>query len=124
MATNDLAERYELLNYLDLGDILGARGYVFRTRTGEVTLHVESFEILAKALRPLPVVKEETDPVTGETVRHDAFSDKELRYRQRYVDLVVNAEIRETFRTRAKIISTIRQFFDARGYLARAELLD
>lgn len=115
--TNDLADRYELLHYLDLGDIIGAEGFMFRTRTGEITLHVESFEILAKALRPLPVVKEETDPVTGETIRHDAFSDKELRYRQRYVDLIVNHEIRNTFRIRAKIISAIRRFFDARGYL-------
>ncbi len=98
--------------------IFSARsGFIFRTRTGEITLHVESFEILAKAIRPLPVVKEETDPVTGETIRHDAFSDKELRYRQRYVDLIVNSDIRKTFRTRAKIISTIRRFFDERGYL-------
>ncbi|HWF45068.1 MAG TPA: lysine--tRNA ligase [Candidatus Kapabacteria bacterium] len=115
--TNDLGERYELLRYLDLGDIIGANGYIFRTRTGEVTLHVASFEILAKALRPLPVVKEEVDEVTGEKTVHDAFSDKELRYRQRYVDLAVNSDIRRTFRTRSKIISTIRRFFDARGYL-------
>ena len=115
--SNDLPERYDLLRYLDIGDIIGANGYIFRTRTGEVTLHVESFEILAKALRPLPVVKEETDPVTGEKIVHDAFSDKELRYRGRYIDLVVNSDIRKTFRTRAKIISTIRRFFDDRGYL-------
>ena len=115
--SNDLAERYDLLRYLDIGDIIGASGYIFRTRTGEVTLHVESFEILAKTLRPLPVVKEEVDPVTGEKILHDAFSDKELRYRHRYVDLIVNPDIRKTFRTRAKIISTIRRFFDDRGYL-------
>ncbi len=115
--SNELGERYDLLRLLDIGDIIGAKGFIFRTRTGEITLHVESFEILAKAIRPLPVVKEETDPVTGETIRHDAFSDKELRYRQRYVDLVVNADIRKTFRTRSKIISTIRRFFDERGYL-------
>ncbi len=115
--SNDLGERYDLLRLLDIGDIIGANGFVFRTRTGEITLHVERFEILAKAIRPLPVVKEETDPVTGEKIVHDAFSDKELRYRQRYVDLVVNPEIRETFRTRAKIISSIRRFFDDRGYL-------
>jgi lysyl-tRNA synthetase, class II len=105
------------LRYLDIGDIIGANGYIFRTRTGEVTLHVGSFEILSKALRPLPVVKEEVDEVTGEKIVHDAFSDKELRYRQRYVDLAVNADIRKTFRTRSKIISTIRRFFDDRGYL-------
>ena len=115
--SNELGERYDLLRLLDIGDIIGANGFIFRTRTGEITLHVESFEILAKALRPLPVVKEEIDPVTGETIRHDAFSDKELRYRQRYVDLVVNSDIRRTFRTRSKIISTIRRVFDERGYL-------
>ncbi len=115
--TNDLGERYELLRFLDIGDIIGASGFVFRTRTGEVSLHTESFEILAKALRPLPVVKEEVDEVTGEKIVHDAFSDKELRYRRRYVDLVVNPEIRKTFRTRSKIISTIRRFFDDRGYM-------
>ncbi|HET6400120.1 MAG TPA: lysine--tRNA ligase [Candidatus Kapabacteria bacterium] len=115
--SNELAERYDLLRLLDIGDIIGANGFIFRTRTGEVTLHVESFEVLAKALRPLPVVKEETDPVTGEKIVHDAFSDKELRYRQRYVDLIVNPDIRKTFRMRSKIISSIRRFFDERGYL-------
>lgn len=115
--TNDLADRYELLKYLDLGDIIGVKGFMFRTRTGETTLHAESFEILAKAIRPLPVVKEETDEVTGQTIVHNAISDKEVRYRQRYLDLIVNPDIRKTFRTRAKIISTIRQFFDSRGYL-------
>src|SRR5665213_384848 len=115
--SNELAERYDLLRLLDIGDIIGANGFIFRTRTGEITLHVEGFEILAKALRPLPVVKEETDPVTGEKIVHDAFSDKELRYRQRYVDLIVNPDIRKTFRARSKIISTIRRFFDDRGYL-------
>jgi lysyl-tRNA synthetase, class II len=115
--SNDLADKYALLKYFDLGDILGVTGYVFRTRTGEVTIHVEAFEMLAKALRPLPVVKEETDPETGEKIVHDAFTDKELRYRQRYVDLVVNNQIRKTFRTRSKIISTIRRYFDERGYL-------
>jgi lysyl-tRNA synthetase, class II len=115
--TNDLGERYDLLRYLDLGDIIGAKGYIFRTRTGEVTLHVESFEILAKALRPLPVVKEELNEETGETIVHNEVSDKEMRYRQRYVDLIVNPDIRKTFRTRAKIISTIRRYFDSRGYL-------
>ncbi|HET6510626.1 MAG TPA: OB-fold nucleic acid binding domain-containing protein, partial [Candidatus Kapabacteria bacterium] len=115
--SNDLADKYALLKYFDLGDIIGVHGYVFRTRTGEVTIHVETFEMLAKALRPLPVVKEETDPETGEKIVHDAFTDKELRYRQRYVDLVVNNQIRKTFRTRSKIISTIRRFFDEKGYL-------
>jgi lysyl-tRNA synthetase class 2 len=115
--TNDLPERYELLKYLDLGDFIGATGYIFKTRTGEVTLHVSAFEVLAKALRPLPVVKEEIDEATGEKIVHDAFTDKELRYRRRYLDLAVNAEVRDTFRKRSKIISTIRRFWDDRGYL-------
>lgn len=115
--SNDLGENYEVLDLFDFGDIIGATGFIFKTRTGEVTLHVSDFQILAKALKPLPVVKEETDPDTGEKVVHDAFSDKELRYRRRYIDLVVNHEIRQTFRTRSKIISTIRRFFDDRGYL-------
>jgi lysyl-tRNA synthetase class 2 len=115
--SNELGEQYDLLKLLDIGDIIGVHGYVFRTRTGEITLHVTSFEVLAKAIRPLPIVKEETDPVTGEKIVHDAFSDKELRYRRRYLDLAVNPEIRKTFRTRAKIITTIRRFFDERGYL-------
>jgi len=115
--SNDLGLRYDLLKMLDIGDIIGAEGFIFKTRTGEVTLHVESFEILAKALKPLPVVKEEIDEATGEKIVHDAFTDKELRYRRRYIDLVVNNHLRRTFRTRSKIISTIRRFFDDRGYL-------
>lgn len=115
--TNDLGLRYDLLKYLDIGDIIGASGFVFKTRTGEVTIHVEAFEILAKAIRPLPVVKEEIDEATGEKIVHDAFTDKELRYRRRYIDLVVNNNIRKTFRTRSKIISTVRRFFDDQGYM-------
>jgi lysyl-tRNA synthetase class 2 len=115
--SNDLGDNYEVLDLLDFGDIIGGAGYIFKTRTGEVTVHVDQFQILAKALKPLPVVKEETDPETGEKIVHDAFSDKELRYRRRYIDLVVNHEIRKTFRTRSKIITTIRRFFDDRGYL-------
>jgi len=115
--SNDLGERYDILSLLDIGDIIGVNGYVFRTRTGEVSIHAETFDILAKAIRPMPVAKEETDPVTGEKIVHDAFSDKELRYRRRYVDLIANPEIRKTFRTRSKIITTIRRFFDSRGYL-------
>lgn len=114
---DELGELYEALKLLDIGDIIGASGFVFKTRTGEVSLHATSFDILAKALRPLPVVKEEIDEATGEKIVHDAFSDKELRYRRRYVDLVVNPQIRATFRTRSKIITTVRRFFDDRGWL-------
>ncbi|MEO6940487.1 MAG: lysine--tRNA ligase [Candidatus Kapaibacterium sp.] len=115
--SNDLVERYDLLKHLDIGDIVGVHGYVFKTRTGEITIHTETFEILAKALRPLPIVKEEVDEETGEKIIHDAFTDKELRYRRRYVDLVVNADVRKTFITRSKIITTIRRVMDERGYL-------
>jgi lysyl-tRNA synthetase class 2 len=114
---DELGEGYETLKLLDIGDIIGVTGFIFRTRTGEISLHTQSFEILAKALRPLPVVKEEVDEKTGEKIVHDAFSDKELRYRMRYIDLVANPHIRDTFRKRSKIVSTLRKFFDERGYL-------
>ncbi len=116
--SNELTERYDVLKLLDIGDIIGVNGFIFRTRTGEITLHVQTFEVLAKAIRPLPVVKEETDPITGEKIVHDAFSDKELRYRRRYSDLTKSIrKYEKTFRARAKIITTIRRFFDDRGYL-------
>lgn len=115
--SDELGEGYETLKLLDMGDIIGVSGFIFRTRTGEISLHTESFEVLAKALKPLPVVKEEIDEKTGEKIIHDAFSDKELRYRRRYIDLIANPHIRETFRKRSKIITTLRKFFDDRGYL-------
>ena len=96
---------------LDLGDFVEAGGYLFYTRTGEPSVRVERLRILSKALRPLPVVKEKEGQV------FDAFADKEQRYRQRYVDLAVNAEVREVFRTRARIIAAIRRFLDERGFL-------
>ncbi len=115
--SDELGDGYETLKLLDMGDIIGAHGFIFRTRTGEISLHITSFEVLAKALKPLPVVKEEIDEATGEKIIHDAFSDKELRYRRRYIDLVANPHIRDTFRKRSKIITTLRKFFDERGYL-------
>ncbi len=115
--SDELGEGYETLKLLDMGDIIGVTGFIFRTRTGEISLHTQSFEVLAKALKPLPVVKEEIDESTGEKIIHDAFSDKELRYRRRYIDLIANPHIRDTFRKRSKIITTIRRFFDERGYL-------
>lgn len=113
---DDLGSRYELLRLLDIGDILGARGFLFYTRTGELTLHVRSYELLCKSLRPIPVPKEELDE-HGRRIRHDAFTDKEQRYRRRYLDLLVNPEVRDIFRKRARIIRAIRDFFDARGWL-------
>lgn len=96
---------------LDLGDFVEATGPVFRTRTGEPSVHVTGLRLLAKALRPLPVVKEKDGQI------FDAFTDKEQRYRQRYVDLAVNRDVRELFRTRARIVSALRRFLDERGFL-------
>lgn len=96
---------------LDLGDFVAATGPLFVTRTGETTVRVEQLTLLSKALRPLPVVKEKDGQV------FDAFADKEQRYRQRYVDLAVNPDVREIFWTRARIISAIRRFLDARGFI-------
>lgn len=107
---------YEHLRLLDIGDIIGASGFMFRTRSGEITLHAREFMLLAKCLATLPVPKEETDG-HGNRVVHDQFTDKELRYRQRYIDLSVNPQIREIFRKRARIITTIRRYLDQRGYL-------
>lgn len=107
--------KYEAFRLLDIGDIIGVEGEVFRTRTGEVTVQVRNITVLAKTLRPLPIVKEKYE---GEEKKvFDAFVDKETRYRQRYVDLAVNAEIRETFIIRSKIISFIRRFLEEKGYL-------
>jgi len=112
----DDIEDYDRLRLLDMGDIVGAAGFMFRTRTGEVTLHARSYALLAKCLRPLPIAKEEVDEA-GNRVVHDQLADKELRYRQRYVDLAVNPEVREAFRRRARMITTIRRYLDQRGYL-------
>ncbi len=97
---------------LDMGDIIGVQGEVFKTKVGEISVRVKEFVLLSKALRPLPVVKTDAD---GQV--HDAFSDPELRYRQRYVDLIVNDHVRETFIKRTKITNSIREFFNERGYL-------
>lgn len=96
---------------LDIGDFIGVKGYVFRTQMGEISVHVSEITVLSKSLRPLPIVKEK-DGVT-----YDAFSDPEARYRQRYVDLVVNEGVKDTFIKRTKIFNTMRQFFNERGYL-------
>ncbi|MCE5270038.1 lysine--tRNA ligase [bacterium] len=106
---------YEVVKLLDIGDIVGVRGYLFRTRTGEVTLHVESIALLSKSIRPLPVVKEKV--VGDQKIVYDKVEDKELRYRQRYVDLVVNPEVRAVFRTRAAIVAALRRSLDGRGFL-------
>lgn len=96
---------------LDIGDIIGVKGFVFVTQMGEITIHVREFTLLCKSLRPLPIVKEKDGKI------FDAFSDPELRYRQRYVDLIVNPHIRDIFRKRTQIINTMREFFNEKGYL-------
>jgi lysyl-tRNA synthetase class 2 len=101
---------------LDIGDIIGVKGYGFTTQTGEISIHVTEFKVLAKSLRPLPIVKETVDE-QGNIVRHDAFSDPEQRYRMRYVDLIVNPEVRQVFVKRTQLINSMRNFLDARGYL-------
>jgi lysyl-tRNA synthetase class 2 len=108
-------ERYGVLECLDLGDILGVEGPLFRTRTGEVTVGVTGFEVLAKSLRPLPFGKEEV--VGGRVVRHSTFADGEQRSRQRYADLAVHPEVRAVFAARARMITAIRAFLDGMGYL-------
>jgi lysyl-tRNA synthetase class 2 len=113
---DDLGEMYDSFRLMDIGDIVGVEGFVFRTKTGEVTVHARRLVLLAKSLRPLPVPKEKLDEAGNRTV-FDPFSDKELRYRQRYVDLITNPQVREVFRRRARIIGTIRRIFDARGFL-------
>ncbi len=101
---------------VDIGDIVGIKGFVFKTRTGETTVHAEEFEFLTKTLRPIPIPKE-VENEDGEKVVYDAFADKELRYRQRYVDLIVNTEVRDTFRKRTQLVQTMRNFMNDRGYL-------
>jgi len=101
---DDLGERYELFESLDIGDIIGVRGEVFRTRKGEITVSCKELEMLCKSLRPLPE-------------KWHGLRDVELRYRQRYIDLIVNPEVKEVFVLRSKIITAIREFLNAKGFL-------
>ncbi len=95
---------------LDLGDFVGVKGFVFRTQTGEISVHAKELTVLAKSIKPLPIVKVKDGEV------YDSFDDPELRYRQRYVDLVVNQGVKETFLKRATILRTMRQVFDEAGF--------
>lgn len=101
---------------LDIGDILGIKGFVFTTQTGETSIHVTELTILSKSLRPLPIVKESKDEA-GNIVLHDAFTDPEQRYRMRYVDLVVNPQVREAFIKRTQLVNSMRQYLNNKGYL-------
>ncbi|MCF7885403.1 MAG: lysine--tRNA ligase [Candidatus Marinimicrobia bacterium] len=104
-------EQYELFKLLDIGDIIGVSGKVMKSRTGEITIFVEQLDILTKSIRPIPIVKESDDKT------YDAFHDKELRYRKRYLDLIVNPDVKEVFKTRSKIISWTREFLDNNDYI-------
>ncbi len=114
---NEVGEKsYELFRKgYDLGDFVGAKGMMMRTRTEEVTVRVRELRLLAKAISPLPVVKEQE--VNGQVVRYSAFSDVETRYRQRYADLAVNPEVRQVFWTRAHTVAALRRFFDDHGFI-------
>jgi lysyl-tRNA synthetase class 2 len=111
--TDDKTLYKEVIKHLiHFGDFIGVSGKLFKTRMGEISINVESFTLLAKSIKPLPVVKTDKDGVI-----HDAFTDPELRYRMRYVDLVVNEKVRDTFIARTKIVNAMRNFFNSHGYL-------
>ncbi|WP_306353231.1 lysine--tRNA ligase [Flavobacterium sp. '19STA2R22 D10 B1'] len=119
ISRDDISQDEEKMMYnvvfkklLDIGDFIGIRGTVFKTQVGEISIHVHELTVLAKALKPLPIVKTDAD---GKI--HDAFSDPEQRYRRRYVDLIVNDHVKDTFIKRTKITNTIRNFFNEKGYL-------
>lgn len=114
---NDLgAEKMEELEtYYDLGDFIQASGYMFRTKRGEVTLYVEDFKMLSKALRPLPAAKDEV--VDGAIVRHATLNDPETRYRQRYADLVVNPDVQDIFKLRAATVKSLRDYLDSQDFI-------
>ena len=112
IARDDIGtEKYSIFKSLDLGDQIGLEGYLFKTQKGEISLHLTDIILLAKCIRPLPVVKEKDGTI------YDGFSDVEQRYRMRYVDLIVNDSVKETFVTRSKIISTMRSFLTKKGFL-------
>jgi lysyl-tRNA synthetase class 2 len=116
MRINELGQEKldQFVRFFDLGDFIEASGIIVRTKRGEVTLQVEDFRMLSKALYQLPAAKDEV--VDGELIRHAALTDPETRYRQRYVDLAVNPEVREIFRKRTEILKALRDFLDERGF--------
>lgn len=109
------AELQRFKEQFDIGDYIQAGGDLVRTRTGEISLQVKEFKMLAKAITPLPAAKDEV--VDGQVIRHATLADPETRYRQRYADLAVNEEVRKIFRTRAKVVSALRDFLDEKGFL-------
>ena len=113
---DEIGDQYTAFKLLDIGDIIGVKGFVFKTKTGETSVHAKSLELLTKSIRPIPIAKEIVDE-NGNKVIFDQFADKELRYRQRYVDLIVNPEVKDVFVKRSKIISAMRAFLDNNGIL-------
>jgi len=113
---DEIGESYDAFKLMDIGDIIGVEGFVFITKTGEISVHTRDLKLLSKSLQPLPIAKEVIDE-QGNKVIFDQFADKELRYRRRYVDLIVNPDIKDIFIKRSKIISAIRNFLDTSGYL-------
>ena len=113
ISTDEAATAYNTVfkKLMDIGDIVGVKGFVFRTQTGEISVHAKELTMLSKSLRPLPVVKEKDGKV------FDAFTDPEQRYRQRYLDLIVNPQVKEVFVKRTKMLNAIREFFNSKGYL-------
>ncbi|AFN75779.1 lysyl-tRNA synthetase [Melioribacter roseus P3M-2] len=113
---DELGEMYDVFKLLDIGDIIGVAGFVFKTKTGEISVHAKSYQLLSKSLRPIPIAKEVIDE-NGNKIVYDQFADKELRYRQRYVDLIVNPEVKDVFIKRAQIITQIRKYLDENGLI-------
>ncbi len=113
---DELGDTYDIFKLLDIGDIIGVEGFVFKTRTGEISVHAEKMVLLTKSIRPLPIAKEVIDEAGNKTV-FDQFADKELRYRQRYIDLVVNSDVRDVFIKRSKIITAMRRYLDEAGIM-------
>ena len=113
---DDIGENYNAFKLMDIGDVIGVEGYTFKTKTGEISVHVTSLKLLAKSIRPMPIAKETVDEQGNKTI-HDQFVDKELRYRQRYVDLIVNPSVRGIFEYRSKIITAMRNFLDEKNYV-------
>jgi len=113
---DEIGDAYDSFKLMDIGDIIGIEGFIFKTKTGEISVHTRELKLLCKSLEPLPIAKEITDE-QGNKVIFDQFADKELRYRKRYVDLIVNPDIKDVFIKRSKIISSIRSFLDSNEYL-------
>ena len=109
------AKQFALFELVDIGDIIGVTGDIFKTRTEEITVLAKDFHLLSKNLRTLPIVKEKIEE--GERTVYDEFADKEMRYRQRYVDLIVNPEVKEVFTRRSRIVSAMRKYLETRSYL-------